>query len=314
MNEKTKQALLVYHRVDNDGRISHILCYNHLVRLGYTVTSFGYDYGDNLEELKTLINNRSLTDFDEIYAVDIAPDWLLGDSDLFDKLVWIDHHATTVAKFHSGIRGIRRVGTAACRLCWRWSHINTEQEPYFLKLVGEADVGDFSDPASKPLSVALSGYDDTKLTAFVNLQLTSDNFSASKILISAANEGQAVIEHQRHRVDDYLKHSLSYFAISGVRFYFVNTGAFEVGPILDGLIRIYPDLEDKAQALFAWRYDGKTVHVSLRAMPFASADLLDLSPIAVKFGGGGHAKACGFTLSLDRLCEEFSWLAVKITV
>ncbi len=49
--------------------------------------------------------------------------------------------------------------------------------------------------------------------------------------------------------------------------------------------------------LFGFNYDGKQWRISLYGVP-GKPDI-DLSKIAVKYGGGGHKQACGF--KLDKL-------------
>lgn len=57
---------------------------------------------------------------------------------------------------------------------------------------------------------------------------------------------------------------------------------------------------DDIDALCMWKYTGEKVTVSLYHHP--NHKDLDLSVIAVKYGGGGHRGACGFQMSL----EDFS--------
>lgn len=55
------------------------------------------------------------------------------------------------------------------------------------------------------------------------------------------------------------------------------------------------------QACFAWRHTGDAVLVSLYHAP--GHESLDLSEIAVRYGGGGHRGACGFRLTMEQLTE-----------
>jgi hypothetical protein len=54
-------------------------------------------------------------------------------------------------------------------------------------------------------------------------------------------------------------------------------------------------------ALMCWRYDGRSVKFSLYHAP--GHEDKDLSIIAKKYGGGGHAGACGFELPLAQALE-----------
>jgi nanoRNase/pAp phosphatase (c-di-AMP/oligoRNAs hydrolase) len=62
--------------------------------------------------------------------------------------------------------------------------------------------------------------------------------------------------------------------------------------------RLAPDCD--FAMIWYWDHEAKHTKVSLRAFH----DTVDVSEIAKRFGGGGHKKAAGFQLPIDRHVED----------
>ena len=119
MVEKT---LVIYHRVDYDGIFSGCTVKKFLIDSGVdkNPTMLGWNYGDQIPD----ILNQGYT---LIFMVDISfPPAFMKDLKAWTggKVVWIDHHITAIdgseAEGYSDMEGLRRIGTAACELCWEY--------------------------------------------------------------------------------------------------------------------------------------------------------------------------------------------------
>jgi len=64
-----------------------------------------------------------------IYIMDLPADEPLGfkfsagkpiPQELYTRIIWIDHHGSSIASHPTGIPGYRIDGVAACRLAWQW--------------------------------------------------------------------------------------------------------------------------------------------------------------------------------------------------
>ena len=131
---------IIYHRIDCDGLCSYAVLYNALHERfpKIPITGIGYNHGDELPNLQG---------YTTIYMADVS----LPSSEMLRlhserRLVWIDHHATTIedskAYGYSTAPGLRQIGKGACELCWEFTHAKTEKVPLFVQLLSACDVFD----------------------------------------------------------------------------------------------------------------------------------------------------------------------------
>lgn len=131
---------IVYHRIDSDGLCSYAVLYNALRQRfpRMPITGIGYNHGDVLPDL---------SGYTTVYVADVS----LPSSEMLRlhserRLVWIDHHATTIedskAYGYSTAPGLRQIGKGACELCWEFTHAKTEKAPLFVQLLSAYDVFD----------------------------------------------------------------------------------------------------------------------------------------------------------------------------
>lgn len=139
-NEHTRRRVaVVYHRVDFDGIVSYAVCKTALEESGCAVTGVPYNYGDDISAV-------GLHDFDEVFIVDatLPPERMkLLRSET--RLVWIDHHATSISDSmkngYDSLPGIRAIGRGACELCWEYFHEDIPV-PMLVRLISAYDVWD----------------------------------------------------------------------------------------------------------------------------------------------------------------------------
>ena len=307
---------VIYHRADFDGLFSAAVCKKFLP---IDTTFIGWDFGDPLIEYPG----------GKVYIVDLPVECLKTFPDDAWNITWIDHHKSSIDKWEAQpgyqFNGYRIDGVAACRLCWQWFQKEkrdvedlwcgnlpttrlptleefqnrTVSEPLALTLAGEYDVWDLRDDRALPFQFGLTAgrysLQDGLLSLLdlpKNLDLTGEwvfpgDVEAKHIIQcgQASMNWQQVFAEQVCRERAYVKnwegHTFCVLASCHAR----NSTWFPECAI-----------SPQCDALMCWRYDGEKVMFSLYHAP-GHTDI-DLSPIAVKYGGGGHRGACGFSTTL----------------
>jgi uncharacterized protein len=217
------------------------------------------------------------------------------------NLIWIDHHASSIMTHPASIPGYRIDGVAACRLAWQWFQENSIAkrtgeavrlpekqhfvnrsvgEPIAVRLAGEYDIWDKRDPDAELFQHGLRSQELGKDDWFCLL-----SYIGSGRVDRLLEQGRCVQYAQRNQDEFVAKNrsfdvefeGLKFMAINAVR---CNSLTFEAAtrPDHDALIGFY--------------WNGKCWNVSMYHAPHRKD--LDLSAIAVKYGGGGHRGACGF--------------------
>jgi len=297
-------TIVVYHRADFDGMFSGLVCAKFLPE----AKLIGWDFGDQLITVDPL---------DTVYVVDLPLTCLTAWTP--ENTIWIDHHKSSIeAQTLEGLPNRRYLidGVAACRLCWAWfmaehndpvygrlaelrDFVNRQvDEPLSLTLAGEYDVWDKHDARADAFQFGLTANGanmDSNVYELVRL-LMWDNDVCKKLTteytMEVVHAGHAAMRWQsafaeqvcreRHYVREWEGRTFCVLASCHTR----NSMWFPSKAI-----------PQECDALMCWRYDGKTVSFSLYHAP--GKEHIDLSPIAVKYGGGGHRGACGFAMPLD---------------
>ena len=123
--------------------------------------------------------------------------------------------------------------------------------------------------------------------------LDDDNYSAGVQRVEWLLERGSVVQGYQQRMDAEIIrakgftirwHGLLLLCCNAARY---NSHLFTAG------------LRPEHDGCLGWHYDGRQYRVSLYGVP-GKPDV-DLSKIAVQYGGGGHKQACGFVLPLKAL-------------
>ena len=234
-------------------------------------------------------------------------------AELRNRLVWIDHHATSIATHPADITGYRIDGVAACRLAWQWfEHCdgfnrsgnegvlpsqdempdifdyrdNRVVEPLAGRLAGEYDVWDKREPDAERFQLGLRA---SRLIDFERL-LSGDGAKAHIAVLDVVALGQTVEQYVRNQSEITMQRTAHHRRWCGLTFIFANLA---IGNSDVFKSAITPETD----ALLMWRHDGRKAVISLYGVP-GKPDV-DLSKIAKSFGGGGHKQACGFEMSLS---------------
>jgi hypothetical protein len=219
-----------------------------------------------------------------------------------NRLIWIDHHQSAIKTHPPEVGGYQIDGVAACRLAWQWftqtgpdnppsdpalakkeDFIERRvSEPIAVRLAGEYDIWDKRDPNAELFQ---HGLRSQELSRNEWEWLLSMNPGAVQVVEKLLNQGSAV-QYAQRKQDEFIAKSrsfdvewegLKFMAINAVR---CNSLTFEAATRADH------------DALMGFYWNGKFWNVSLYHAPHRKD--LDLSAIAVKYGGGGHRGACGF--------------------
>lgn len=315
---------VIYHRADFDG----IFC-REIARkfLPEAQLIFGWDFAD------APIPLDSMAEYDRIYILDLPIDRVFGYNfktpaavsdahhvfeNVFQKIIWIDHHKSAIETHPTLVPGLRIDGVSACRLAWHWFQQHKEFfhptggsfavplsakedfierrviEPLAVRLAGEYDVWDKRDSRVDVFQLGLRGRDltpeDWKWLLTVRdpqhqgeLELASTN-----LIVDELCERGWIIQKFVDRANaETIRDSGFIFKFEGLNFLALNTTAkgsmqFAAHDTPDG----------GHDALLKFHWDGKQWDVSMYHAKHRTD--IDLSVIAAKHGGGGHRGACGF--------------------
>lgn len=250
-----------------------------------------------------------------IYILDLPVDRVFGlkfgeEGHLpwLERVIWIDHHKSSIETHNPTIPGYRIDGVAACRLAWQWFRIRSTYtnkngdlhraepesslpnkalfverrvpEPLAVRLAGEYDIWDRRDLRAFTFQYGLRS---RELTPEIWHELLSDNQQVALDLLNAG----APFEAYQQRMDKATMARSFMVEFEGLKFIALNTAR------CNSLTFAAKDVPETGHdGLLAFYYDGKDWHFSLYKAGHRHD--LDLSPIAKRLGGGGHAGACGF--------------------
>lgn len=259
---------------------------------------------------------------DFVYVVDfsIQPNEQMKElyEKLGDRLIWIDHHKTSVEAEEEieelkEIPGVRVVGDdngllAGCELTWKF-FLDTDV-PQIMQLIGDWDTWRHVDiPGSKApevinymKSMRISPDNSAAINFWTDLIFDMMHLPVSfgdvreheKKVIKIIDEGEIILRYVERDNEENAR-AISFEAvIEGHPAIVMNSGK---GPnIFDS---VYNEERHDIKASFSCE-KGQHWTVSL----YTDKDI-DVSEICKKYGGGGHKKAAGFQINTTDLTEMF---------
>lgn len=302
-----KSTTVIYHSADFDG----IFCREIARKFLPMAKLVGWNFGDVPIELPD----------GYIYVLDLPPDEPFGfkfpvtpmELDHMDtsRWTWIDHHKSTIDRVADRpiIPGYRIDGVAACRLAFQWFAswnsarnpiadwyaklpdrqdyvLRKVDEPLAVRLAGEYDIWDKRDPDAETFQYGLRA---TDLTDGVWKNLL--DVQPSGVTGNIIGAGRYVQAYQQKIDADIVTHRSYRLQWEGLNWLVLNTGRFN-----SLTFAALDKPETGHDALLGYMFNGKVWTVSLYHAKHRTD--LDLSQIAIKYKGGGHRGACGFT------CQE----------
>jgi hypothetical protein len=295
--------IVIYHRADFDG----IFCREIANKFLPNTTLIGWDYGDPTPEVP-----QDAT----LYMLDISVEGLMS----HPNLVWIDHHRSAMEKYDqpgkSTISGYRIDGVAACRLAWQWFTLAAKSwkegdgakpanpdrgfyvlpsdvqfknrevhEPLAVRLAGEYDIWDKRDPDAELFQHGLRSEPLDDVDWSVLLSDSAWHPGGYNIVIRLLGNGK-VLQYAKTQENASIIKDIGFtFIFEGLVFLACNHARYNSFLFTAGL-------RPEHDACFGFKWTGKDWSVSLYHAP--GKEHHDLSLIAVKYNGGGHAGACGY--------------------
>jgi len=231
--------------------------------------------------------------------VDMAPGNapLRALSRVAERIVVLDHHVSSRDRFEADAAlgdDLRREGHvlqfdlehSGAVLAWRHFH-GPEPLPPLLAYVEDQDLWRFELPRSREVNVAVTSY-PRRFDVWDRLACTP--------VERLADEGAPILRAQRAEVERALQTAQPIW-IGGLRLEAVNA-AFHRAQIGHELAT---RAAHGAPAGAVYRVSGRRVDVSLY-----SIGELDVAALSLRYGGGGHRNAAGFTVSLETWLRDFA--------
>lgn len=221
----------------------------------------------------------------DVFIVDFSfpPDTLRQMAELANSLVMIDHHASaqkdygapSVMPYPENTTIIFDMDKAGCILTWEYLFPTTPPPELFYYLQ-DRDLWQWKLTQSKEVSAALRSY-----KPFFNVW---DEFMTSAGLEKLKAEGAAILRYQNQQIEAGLSQPAQMVEICGYTVPCVNC---------THLISELGNELAKGQPFAALYFDTADKRVfSLRS----ADDGVDVSEVAKLYGGGGHARAAGFSV------------------
>ena len=245
------------------------------------------------------VTDASAHEGQQVVFVDIAPGSVelraLGEHAA--KLIVLDHHVTARERFANDL-GVQNalagrghhihfdLSHSGAMLAWNYFHPD-EPAPDLLRYVEDQDLWAWKLPASEEVNAALASY-PRDFETWEKL--------AARPIAELAAEGAPILRANRIEIDRTLQ-AAHPVALGSRRAEAVNTGQHRS--------RIGHELAQRAAFKLPWgvvyRVTGQRVDISL----YSIGDL-DVAKVAESYGGGGHANAAGFSVTLKRWLDEFA--------
>lgn len=307
MEKKTPKAFIVHHEADADGRLSGLVAAMNFIDKGYDVVPIGWDYWMDPSNLIYILDNSRTGEEDVLVMTDISlkleymESLLVSSVHEFADFIWIDHHKTAIEELEClNLTGLRVDGTAACELAWEFFY--NSKIPYAIELAGQYDVwrknGKFDwDRFVIPFQYFLKSIDlkiDAKGSGVV--ERISDSVFNCDIDRYAIPAGELIMSFAKKEAE---KAKFFEVEFEGIKFLAVN----QIGGST-----LFEFAGKSGDSLMAFSYVGRD---KVKFSMYEGNVPTDLSVIAKKWGGGGHAKACGFEVQSNQANSIFKGVFKK---
>jgi len=277
----------IYHFVDFDGLASA-----KIVQSKYpNCDLFGWNYNNN-------IPRSELQYYDTIIMVDISfpAEYMIYLKDN-KNVIWIDHHISAIKDSkeygYDDMAGIRNKKRAACRLTWEYFYPD-KKLPRGIKYFAIYDI--WNRKNEKRWNEKILPYQFAMREMASTIDELEWEFMRDKEVIKELIEmGNIILSYQKKQYDriKYLAHPVTF---NGYKFLAINHSS-ATSMVLEDIFT------NEYDAMMVYRYNGKKHNWNI-SMYTNEANDIDLSVIAKQYGGGGHAKACGFVADTDFLKDE----------
>jgi len=194
----------------------------------------------------------------------------------------IDHHLSARDDIKTASQWYFDLNHSASVLTWQYFYPN-KKLPKLLKYVEDIDLWLFKLPYTEEILASIQFLDQN----FKNWEKLVKDFEDRKRIKKYIAEGKIILSYQ-NKVVDIIVSRANLVYLAGNRVLAVNSSILnsEIGNVL---------ARKKPPFSIVWYQSKDKIRVSLR-----SRGRFDVSKIAKKFGGGGHQKAAGFSIPVDK--------------
>ncbi len=276
---------IFYHSADLDGH-----CSGAILKLEEPEAQmYPIDYGDDFpwEAIRSTTERVYMVDFS------LQPFEDMVKLNSMCDLVWIDHHKSSIEKYNEWVKsscgfrigGLRCIGIGAASLAWEY--FNGPSVPSAIQRVAEYDVWKLDNPDTLPFQFGARMY-NTDPSTEEGLNFWESVIHSRMIYKEVIVEGRIALRYQKQLYKKYCKNAFHVdfytpdcmYNCIALNLPFANSQVFDSVENID---------DYDIMILFYMRANGKYT-VSL----YTKKDDIDVSAIALKYGGGGHKQAAGF--------------------
>ena len=223
----------------------------------------------------------------DVFLVDFSykKDVLISMLKTAASITILDHHITAVQDLSelmdSGeLKGLFDMNKSGAMLAWEWFHPE-QQAPELIAFIQDRDLWKFELEGSREINAVLSSY--------------PFDFSEWDSLMASGDAEIADLKHIGAVIERKLQKDIEELLASGVRRMVI--AGYDV-PVLNAPSAYVSDaghIMSINEPFAACYWD----HAAGRSFSLRSSETgVDVAEVAKKFGGGGHAKAAGFTVKI----------------
>ena len=266
----------IYYHNDLDGRCAGAIAYRATKTEGTKIELIELDYKDEIKVKEINLCERiCIVDFS--FKPEIMEKVLL----LTKNVIWIDHHKTAFEyKYSQELRGKRDNAYSGCELTWRYFHFD-KQMPRAVELIGDRDKWAWKyGRETAEFNMGMKLYNHQPKDA-----IWDRLFGLPLRLAEVPNitkKGKFCLQFRDMFCNDYAK---SY----GFETEFEGYKCFALGLYMFGS-EAFGDRMKNYDICLSFAYLGDNWTVGL----YSDDKGIDVSKIAMKYGGGGHKGAAGF--------------------
>lgn len=220
------------------------------------------------------------TEAKTIYFIDFSPEGLIKKFKKEGKnVILIDHHISARNLMALGDNSLFSVEKSGATLAWEY-FFPTQKTPLLLKHIQDQDTWQFKIKNTKEISKVIGSY-DMNFKIWDKLRKDIDNKIKYKELIKL---GSYLLKKNDQEVKLIISEGIREARFENQKAYVVNS------PFHESIIGNTIAKHGGIGIIWSERRDGK-IKVSLRSL-----GKVDVSKVAIKYGGGGHKNAASFII------------------
>jgi len=270
-----------YHKADYDGQ-----CSAAIVKYRYPECELiGIDYKDKFPFDR-------VAEGETVFMVDfsLSPITDMMFLSLKSNLIWIDHHISAIKEYENFpdekpvIFGTRDTSKAGCELTWEFLYPDIDM-PRAVRLLGRYDVWDLeSNWDVLPFQYGMKVYN----TEPTNMMFWAPLFrNGNDIWIDhTISQGKTILQFINKENTKFCKETAFELEFEGYRCICINRPGSTNSQMFDSIY--HPVAGHDIMIAFGWQSDIWKFSL------YTTKPEINVSEIAKKYGGGGHAQAAGF--------------------